>query len=164
MTRLFVLGAASLAAWFAACPAQAEDAAIKIAEAFCAARVADDEAATLNLMTPSLRQAVQDAQARNQVLADANPTEKPPFGDGIPYQAFPDAAPICKAGDTGELGGQTTIQVRYEFPDEPSGSWTDRLVLADGDALIDDVVYQQFPTDSQLYGLRRGLREAFDQY
>lgn len=163
MNRLCVLGAASLAAWLAACPAQAEDAA-QIAEAFCAARQADDEAATLKLMTPSLQQAVQDAQARNQVLADANPMEKPPFGDGIPYQAFPDAAPVCNAGDKGELGGQATIQVRYEFPDEPSGSWTDRLVLADGDALIDDIVYQQFPTDSQLYGLRRSLREAFDQY
>ena len=143
-----------------------KDALAELAERFCAARIADDEAATRQLLTPSLMEAIRKAEERNERVAKARPDEKPPFGDGIPYQAFPDTAPACVPGDTGEMGGKVTIQVRYEFPEEKSASWTDRLVTAEGEdgvLLVDDILYQQFPTDAEIHGLRRNLAEAFDQ-
>src|SRR5690606_1463397 len=71
-----------------------------VAAAFCRARLADDEAATLALLTPALVSVIEEAKARSDVIAKATPDEKPPFGDGIPYQAFPDAAEDCEPGDS----------------------------------------------------------------
>ena len=56
------------------------------------------------------------------------------------------------------------VDVAYGFPDAKDAGWTDRIVLVDqGTLKLDDVLYQQFPTDSTQHGLRRTLASIFDQ-
>jgi hypothetical protein len=136
-----------------------------VAEAFCKARLADDEAATLALLTPSLIKEVDKAKARSDVIAKATPDEKPPFGDGIPYQAFPDIAQVCEAGKTVEKSGRVEVQVNYLFPETPNADWTDRLKLVTegGRLLVDDILYANVANGEPDQGLRKALFEAFDQ-
>jgi hypothetical protein len=137
-----------------------------IAEKFCATRLDDDEKALRSLLTPSLLEAISEAEARNDIIAKASPDEKPPFGDGIPYQTFPDAAPVCEIGAAKQVEGRTEIEVRYLFPGNTSGAdWTDRLVLieAEGRLLIDNVVFETAVNDTDEISLRSLLFNAFDQ-
>lgn len=136
-----------------------------VAEAFCKARVADDEPATLRLVTTSLAAAIEHAKARSDVIAKAAPGEKPPFGDGIPYQAFADIAGICDVGETSEKAGVIEVEVKYRFPETSNADWTDRLKLAteDGRLLVDDILFADVANGEPDQGLRRALFEAFDQ-
>ena len=136
-----------------------------IVEAFCKARLAGDETATLALLTPSLVKVIDEAKARNEVIAKATPDEKPPFGDGIPYQAFPDSAQGCEAGKIDEKPGRIEIEVNYLFPETPKANWTDRLKLVteDGGLRIDDIVFANVANGEPDQGLRKVLFEAFDQ-
>jgi hypothetical protein len=136
-----------------------------VAAAFCKARLANDEAATLALLTPSLVKMIGEAKARSDVIAKATPDEKPPFGDGIPYQSFPDVAKGCEAGEINDKSGSVEIEVNYLFPETPNASWTDRLKLvAEGDKLlVDDILFANVANGEPDQGLRRALFEAFDQ-
>jgi hypothetical protein len=136
-----------------------------IVEAFCKARLAGDEAATLALLTPSLVKVIDEAKARNDVIAKATPDEKPPFGDGIPYQAFPDLAQGCEAGKIDEKPGRIEVEVNYLFPETPKANWTDRLKLVTegGGLRIDDIVFADVANGEPDQGLRKVLFEAFDQ-
>jgi hypothetical protein len=135
-----------------------------VAAAFCKARLADDEAATMALLTPSLVKVIEEAKARSDVIAKATPDEKPPFGDGIPYQSFPDVAEGCEAGEAGDKTG-IEIEVKYLFPKTPNADWTDRLKLVtEGDKLlVDDILYANVANGEPDQGLRQALFEAFDQ-
>ena len=135
-----------------------------IVEAFCKARLAGDEAATLALLTPSLVKVIDEAKARKDVIAKATPGEKPPIGDGIPYQAFPDLAQDCEAGRVEEKPGRIEIEVNYRFSETPNADWTDRLKLvAESDGLrIDDIMFADVANGEPDQRLRRALFEAFD--
>lgn len=136
-----------------------------IGEAFCKARLAGDEAARLLLLAPTLVEEIKEAKARSDVIAKATPDEKPPFGDGIPYQAFPDVAPACEVGEIDDEPGHVQVEIDYKFPETPNADWTDRLKLvAEGDRLlIDDILYANVANGEPDRGLRRVLFEAFDQ-
>ncbi len=136
-----------------------------VAAAFCKARLANDEAATLALLTPSLVKVIGEAKARSDVIAKATPDEKPPFGDGIPYQSFPDVAEGCEAGEISDKSGSIEVEVTYLFPETPNADWTDRLKLvAEGDKLlVDDILFANVANGEPDQGLRRALFEAFDQ-
>jgi hypothetical protein len=135
-----------------------------VAAAFCKARLADDEAATMALLTPSLVKVIEEAKARSDVIAKATPDEKPPFGDGIPYQSFPDVAEGCEASEASDKTG-IEIEVKYLFPKTPNADWTDRLKLVtEGDKLlVDDILYANVANGEPDQGLRQALFEAFDQ-
>ena len=135
-----------------------------VAAAFCKARLADDEGKTLALLTPSLVKVIEEAKARSDVIAKATPDEKPPFGDGIPYQSFPDVAEGCEAGEASDKTG-IEIEVKYLFPKTPNADWTDRLKLVtEGDKLlVDDILYANVANGEPDQGLRQALFEAFDQ-
>jgi hypothetical protein len=154
-----------LAAMLLSSAAIAADDPRAVAEAFCKARLADDETATLALLTPSLVGKIGEAKARNKVIAEATPDEKPPFGDGIPYEAFPDRAEGCEAGKVVEKSGRVEIEVNYLFPEAPNAGWTDRLKLVtEGDRLlIDDILYANVANGEPDQRLRTVLFEAFDQ-
>lgn len=156
---------APLALTMVASAAFAADDPRAVGEAFCKARLAGDESATLKLLTPSLAKAIEEAKARNDVIAKATPDEKPPFGDGIPYQAFPDVAEGCEVGAVSDKAGSVEVEVRYLFPETPNADWTDRLKLATegGRLLIDDIVFANVANGEPDLGLRRVLFEAFDQ-
>jgi hypothetical protein len=136
-----------------------------IGETFCQIQLKNDEKALRPLLTASLLKMIDEAQTRNDVIAKANPDEKPPFGDGIPYQSFPDRAPLCQVGEVKEVPGRTEVAVTYAFPETPDANWTDRLILvaADGKLLIDDIGFQTSVNDLDEISLRRVLFDAFDQ-
>jgi hypothetical protein len=111
-----------------------------------------------------LRDLIVEAEARNAVIAEGAPDEKPPLGDGIPLQSFPDRAPKCAVGAVKEADNGAIVEVGYSFLGQAGGDWTDRLVLRpeEGRLLIDDVLFQTFPTDTYAAGLRRLLMDSFD--
>ena len=136
-----------------------------LGEAFCKARLVNDETATFALLTPSLIKVINETKTRNDVIAKATPDEKPPFGDGIPYQAFPDVAPVCEVGKITEKSGRIELEIGYVFPETPNGNWTDALKLVpQGDRLlIDDILFANVANGEPDQGLRKVLFEAFDQ-
>ena len=115
------------------------------AQAFCSLRTADGGKARIHLLSPSLVAAITEALEKNAALQAAAPDEKPPLGDGIPYQSHPDHAPECRSGAVAIEGDSALVtEVVYSFPDDPQAGWTDRLVLveAEGGAyVIDDIRY-----------------------
>ncbi len=117
MNRLAVLAGMLLATAPLSEAARAADDPREVAEAFCKAREANNDDATRALLTPSLIGEVDAAQARSDVIAKANPEDKPPLGDGIPYQAFPDVPKDCTVGDVAERSGSIEVKVTYSFPD-----------------------------------------------
>jgi hypothetical protein len=162
MTRYFL--ALSLAAFISATPAfagEAED----LAGAFCATRIKSDAEGVKPLLTKSLLAVIRDAEERNDIIAKDNPDEKPPLGDGVPYQSFPDVPDACEAAAPVAKGGTTEVPVKYEFKAYPDATWTDTLVLvSDGGSLkINDVRYPGSADGSAQLGLRDVLTGAFDQ-
>ena len=156
---------AGLAMLLAGGPCLAAEGAAELAAAFCTARMADDEAMVKPLLTPSLLALIGEAETRNKVIAEAVPDEKPPFGDGIPYQAFPDKADTCRPGQAAAEAGRIELPVVYGFEKMPDANWTDTLVLlsADGRLLIDDIRFQGSADGSANVTLREILSEAFDR-
>ena len=136
-----------------------------IAEKFCATRLDGDEKALRLLLTASLLKAIEEAEARNDIIAKASPDEKPPLGDGIPYQTYPDMAPECEVGAEKQVDGRTEIELRNVFPDAKGADWTDRLVLleSEGRLLIDNVIFETSVNDTDEISLRSVLFNAFDQ-
>ncbi|MDP3898153.1 MAG: hypothetical protein Q8Q62_15905 [Mesorhizobium sp.] len=111
--------------------------------AFCAAKDSPDTLIT-TLVTPALAEAIRIAVERNDTIAKAEPDEKPPLGDGIPFQAYPDVSPQCEVGAISGEGPGAIVEIRHVFPDAPSAGWTDRLVVgvgAGGALAIDDALY-----------------------
>jgi hypothetical protein len=137
----------------------------EIAEKFCAARRDGDEERLRSLLTRSLLKVIAEAEARNDVIAKVSPDEKPPLGDGIPYQTYPDMAPECKVGAEKQVDDRTEVELRNVFPDAEASDWTDRLVLveSDGRLLIDNVVFETSVNDTDEISLRSVLFNAFDQ-
>lgn len=120
------------------------------------------------LLTPSLSETVTKAQNRNDMIALGHPNDKPPLGDGIPYQSRPDAAPLCDPGNAFKApSGETLVEIHRAWPKDGNKKqccckkkgWTDRLVVkrVDGLLKIDDVLYgPDYRT-----GLREALKKAF---
>lgn len=154
---LVALGGAVVA--MAVSSAAAEDTSVQVAQKFCDTHLpgtAEAEMATMALLTPALRAAMDDAVKKNDVWQAAHPDEKPPLGDGVPFQSYPDVALKCVAGKTSADG--LTVDIEYQF-DDPVANWTDRVVLAkvDGRLLVDDILYGVNDFDD---GLREALESA----
>lgn len=141
-----------------AAPAFAADDPESVVNKFCSAHAAAYIAPYDDLLTPSLKQLIADAWKKNAEYEAAHPGDKPPLGDGIQFQSYPDSMPICRPGDVSSGAGDTTVDVEYAHD---NAGWTDRLVLrADGDRLlIDDVLYG--PEDFKV-GLRSVLKSIID--
>jgi hypothetical protein len=159
-----VIAALSLAPLTFAAPAFAGGA-DDLAASFCATRLKSDAEAVKPMLTPSLLAIIKDAEERNDIIAKGNPDEKPPLGDGVPYQSFPDVPEVCEPGTPVERAGLTEVPLKYSFKDSPDAGWTDTLILSDDDGklLINDVHYQGSADGSAIVGLREVLNGAFDQ-
>ena len=159
-----LIAAVSLAATVLSAPALA-DGAEELDIGFCATRMKSDAEAVKPMLTQSLLAVIKDAEERNDIIAKGNPDEKPPLGDGVPYQSFQDVPDSCEPGEPLEKAGVTEVPVRYTFKDNPDAGWTDTLILATdgGKLLIKDVHYQGSADGSALIGLREVLNGAFDQ-
>lgn len=116
---------------------------VEVAQKFCDTHrpgTQEAEAATMLLLTPSLKAAMDEAVKKNDAWEAAHPGEKPPLGDGVPFQSYPDVAEKCLAGSVSSDG--TEVDIEYQF-DDPLANWTDRVKLAelDGKWLVDDILY-----------------------
>jgi hypothetical protein len=121
----------------------------QIGEIFCLGRLSNDMAPVLALSSPVLATAIAHAQARNDAIQRGAPDDKPPLGDGIPWQSYPDYAPECSPGEPVSSATMTGITINYGFPEAPEANFADTLVLVPvpveagtGPFLrIDDIVY-----------------------
>jgi hypothetical protein len=155
----FVLTCLATISLVAGTPAARADTAAdaqQLGEIFCMLGKDGGEFGRMYLATRSLTEAIDAAVKKNGEIAAAAPDEKPPLGDGVPFQSFPDTAPVCKPGKLSDKGRNQELEIVYEFPDTPKGNWTDRLVLVPefGRLRIDDVLFG--PGDSG-DGLRKAL-------
>jgi hypothetical protein len=137
----------------------------KFGEIFCIARTGNDDGILRGVLSDELRTLIDYSEARNDTIAKANPDEKPPLGDGIPWSSFPDYAAECSVGSVAVEGKSARVVVDYGFPGEPSADYSDTLHLRlvahpyDPDTGIwrlDDIRYTTSET------LRETLTSAFD--
>lgn len=135
-----------------------------VATAFCQAYLDKNTGAMRALFTPSLANEVAAAEKRSKAIAEATPDLNAPFAAGIPFQSFPDPAPVCEPGDVSQAGQRIEIELMYTHPDGSASNWTDRLKLVDegGRLLIDDIVFADVANGTPDMTLRRVLIEAFD--
>lgn len=130
-------------------------------QAFCGLRGVEGGAARIHLLSPGLAGEVMKALAENARLQAETPDEKPPLGDGVPYQGYPDAAPVCEPGAVARDGDAVVAEVKYSFPDAPDAGWTDRVVFIAGEGgvyVIDDIRYGAEGDDT----LRQVLEAVFE--
>lgn len=114
----------------------------QVGEIFCIARLGNDMGPVLGLMTSELTTAIVAAKEKNDAIQQAHPDEKPPLGDGIPWQAFPDYADQCKPGAVTLMQDEASVAIDYAFKDYPDANFTDTLKLT----LVDDPM-----TDGKLW-------------
>ena len=150
-----------------ASPASAQEPAAltpeQIGQVFCIARIGNDMAPVEGLLTSELAAAIAEGLDKNEAIAAANPDEKPPLGDGIPWQSYPDYADKCTAGPSTYMMDEATVSIGYAFSDWPDAAFTDRLHLklveqpgrTDKVWRIDDIAYA---TEGDL---RSALTSAF---
>lgn len=161
--RLVWAALAATLVFAAQASAQAPDnGAASLGQAFCDARLKNDDASITALASPDLRKAIDEAEAKNAALAKSAPADKPPLGDGMPYQSFTDQPTQCEVGAVtpGDTAGTEIVAIEYIFPSTPDSNWTDRLVVVDagGRKALDNVLYTD---DSGGGGLRDALVDMF---
>lgn len=130
MYRILALGGLALA--LTSLPATAQMVTVspaQVGQIFCIARLGNDMAPVRGLLTDTLAQAIAAAEKKNAAWAAKNPGEKPPLGDGIPWQAYPDYAPQCAPGNVAAGPGTASVEIGYTFPDALEASFTDTLHL-----------------------------------
>jgi hypothetical protein len=122
-----------------------------LVDLFCAQHGSDQHGYRY-LVTASLLELIDKAQAKSDEIQAAAPDEKPPLGDGTPFQSYPDIAPTCAQG---AFGPDAVVEVKYEFPDTPDANWTDRIKLVSEGGLlkIDDVLFGDQGTGDHLRGV-----------
>jgi hypothetical protein len=166
-----LLPALLLATSFAAAlPATADDGMVglkpeQIGHIFCLSRLGSDEGPITGLLTPELTAAIDDAWTKNDAWAAANPPDdKPPLGDGIPWQSYPDYAAQCTVGLVTLMKTDAKIEIAYGFPDAPDADFTDTLLLKR--VANDEIGLEQWRIDNVAYAtggdLKASLVATFD--
>lgn len=108
------------------------------------------------VMSASLNTEIQNAMKKNDAVQKKAPDEKPPLGDGIPFQSTSDWAK-CRITSVQKSGADMKANILYRY--SKTESWTDQLLLKrENDTWkIDDVLY----APKHVRSLRKQLREAF---
>jgi hypothetical protein len=101
----------------------------QIGQIFCMSRLGNDMAPVEAILTPELTTAIADAETKNTAYEERNPGEKPPLGDGLPWQDAPDYAAECKVGQATLMMDEASVRIDYGFPEYPAGNFTDTLML-----------------------------------
>lgn len=154
-----LLTAALFAAAFAAAPALAEDKepqgqmvvlkANQIGQIFCLSRMGNDDAVISGILTDDLNTRLKAAEDKNDAWVKQNPNEKPPLGDGIPWQSAADSADTCDTGLVTLSKTDAKVEIKYTYKDYPEANYIDTLILKKvpidgmdvGHWRIDDVIY-----------------------
>ena len=134
----------------------------QVGQIFCIARLGNDMAPVEGLLTAGLAAAIADAEARNELIQKAHPDEKPPLGDGIPWQAVPDYADQCRPGNVIFMMDEARIGIDYAFTSYPDANFTDTLTLK---LVEDELGTKVWRIDNIAYAndgdLRTALSSAF---
>jgi hypothetical protein len=151
-------------------PAIADDGAIglkpeQIGQIFCLSRLGSDEGAIMGILSPELATAIDAAWTANAAWVAANPSdEKPPLGDGIPWQAWPDYAAECTVGLATLMKTDAKVEISYGFPESPDANFTDTLLLKR--VMNEGLGLEQWRIDNVAYAtggdLRASLAGAFE--
>lgn len=130
----------------------------QIGQVFCIARLGNDMAPVTGLLTPGLAEAIAIAEKKDADWAAKNPGEKPPLGDGIPWQTYQDYASECTVGTVWAEGGKATVNINYAFPEAPDANFIDQLALVQlEDPTVGATVWR---LDDVLYSEGANLRAA----
>ena len=101
----------------------------QIGQIFCIGSLGNDMAPVEALLTPDLSATVADAWVKNAAFEAANPGEKPPLGDGLPWRSWQDYADGCTIAD-GEVEREAaSVVINYTFADAPEADYINFLVL-----------------------------------
>ncbi len=148
-----------------AVPAAADEPATQLAEAFCAARLAYDEEAIRALLSADLLDLIARAEEVDARIAAAEPDEKPPLGDGIPYTSYWDAPESCTPGAVINHATASSVEVVYSYAGEPDWGWTDRLVVVpvEDRLAIDDVLFHKREESDEQHTMRGSLEWVLEQ-
>ena len=101
----------------------------QIGQIFCLARLGNDMAPVEALLTPDLAGAIEEALYRDSEIAAMHPDEKPPLGDGIPWQTYQDYAAECMVKQVSYEMDEARVWIDYGFPEAPDANFTDTLHL-----------------------------------
>ena len=171
-----LLTVALLASAIATLPALADDnesqgqmvvlKANQIGQIFCMSRIGNDDAVISGILTDALNTALKTAEDKDDAWVKQHPDEKPPLGDGIPWQSAADSADTCDTGLVTLSKTDAKVEIKYTYKDYPDANYTDTLILKKvpiegmdvGYWRIDDVIYPD-GTD-----LKAVLVSAFDGY
>jgi hypothetical protein len=123
-----------LTAGIATAPALADDTMVTLkpehlGQIFCFSRLGNDEAVLDGVLTAELKTAIADAWTKNEAYEKQYPGEKPPLGDGIPWQAWPDYAAECTVGLVTLMKTDAKVEINYVFPEDATANFTDTLLL-----------------------------------
>lgn len=135
----------------------------EIGQIFCLSRLTGDTGPLDGLLSPDLATALAEAEELNLQWQDANPGDKPPLGDGLPWQSWPDYAAECTVGLVTLMRSDARVEITYGFPDSPDAAFTDTLLLKRIEREDDSRVWR---LDNLAYAtggdLVSALTEAFD--
>lgn len=99
----------------------------QIGQIFCISRLGNDMAPVEGLLTADLTATIAEAEAKNDAIQKAHPDEKPPLGDGIPWQNYPDQADDCRASTLQTTSTTVLVSINYTFKAAPEANFTDAL-------------------------------------
>lgn len=138
----------------------------QIGQIFCLSRLGNDEAVLEGILTAELKAAIADAWVKDEAYEKQYPGDKPPLGDGIPWQAWPDYAAECNVGLVTLMKTDAKVEIGYVFPEDAEANFTDTLLLKKVDMpdygtgfwRIDNIAYATGgDLKSQLIGAFEGL-------
>jgi hypothetical protein len=133
-----------------------------IGEAFCLSRLTGDTGPIDGLLSPELRVAIAEAETKNAAIQKQAPDEKPPLGDGIPWQSWTDYADTCTVGAVTFMQDEANVAIDYAFTEYPDANFTDTLELKLLPGPYDNSLWRldniSYATDSDL---RTALISAF---
>ena len=136
----------------------------QIGQIFCMSRTGNDDAVIAGILTADLSKALKTAEDKNDAWMKKYPDEKPPLGDGIPWQSAADYADSCDTGLVTLSKTDAKVEIKYAYKDYPDANYVDTLILKRvpiegmdvGYWRIDDVIY---PDGTDLKGV---LVSAFE--
>ena len=158
--RTPLLLAATAIALLVAAPAVAQMLTItpeQIGQVFCISRLGNDTAPIEGLLTSELKSTIAEAESKNDAIQQQAPEEKPPLGDGIPWQAWPDYADQCSVGATTLMQDEARVVINYAFKDHPDANFTDSLLLKLVPGPYDNKLWR---IDDVAYATEGSLRSA----
>ena len=121
-------------------PAQAEMATItpeQVGQIFCIASLGNDMTPAHAMASEGLQALIAFSFERNTEFELANPGEKPPLGDGLPWRSWPDYADGREVGPVVVADLVARVPIHYSFTGYPDANYTDTLILLPADSEVE---------------------------